>query len=185
MSRRRTCSAAAGPAGSRGSTRLFGDWALRAHGGITGRANSAMAVGDPGRPLGPALASVREWYAERGLPALLQLPLTDPANQTMAQHGWVRLHVTVVQVAPIALTARLVHLAPRAVTGRSRRTRWMGWAPISLDQAWSWYAGMPTRTTMGELFAVGVPGERIGDRIARSAAHCLRAPTGDGGTSSA
>jgi uncharacterized protein (TIGR03083 family) len=53
-----------------------------------------------------------------------------------------------------ALTARLVDLAPRAVTGRSRRTRWMGWAPISLDQAGSWYAGMPTRTTMGELCAV-------------------------------
>ncbi len=53
-----------------------------------------------------------------------------------------------------ALVPRLHELAPRAVTGRSRRARWIGWAPISLDQAGSWYTGMPTRTTMGELCAV-------------------------------
>jgi uncharacterized protein (TIGR03083 family) len=53
-----------------------------------------------------------------------------------------------------ALAARLVALAPRAITGRSRRARWLGWAPISLDQAGSWYPGMPTRTTMGELCSV-------------------------------
>lgn len=80
---------------------MLGDWALRAHGGITGRANSAMAVGDPGRALPAALDGVHEWYAGRGLPALLQLPLADPANQGMADLGWARLHVTVVQVAPI------------------------------------------------------------------------------------
>jgi GNAT superfamily N-acetyltransferase len=80
----------------------IGDWVLRAHGGITGRANSAMAVGDPGRPVPEALGSVEAWYAERGLPPLLQLPLADPANRAMAEAGWARLHVTVVQVAPIA-----------------------------------------------------------------------------------
>jgi N-acetylglutamate synthase len=80
---------------------LLGDWALRAHGGITGRANSAMAVGDPGRPVPDALRAVEAWYAGRGLPPLLQLPLADPANLVMADEGWARLHVTVVQVAPI------------------------------------------------------------------------------------
>ena len=39
-------------------TELLGDWALRAHAGITGRANSAMAVGDPGRPVAEALDAV-------------------------------------------------------------------------------------------------------------------------------
>lgn len=81
---------------------MLGDWALRAHDGITGRANSAMAVGDPGRPVDRALATVREWYEGRGLPPLLQLPLADPANRQMAGLGWQRLHVTIVQVAPIA-----------------------------------------------------------------------------------
>jgi ribosomal protein S18 acetylase RimI-like enzyme len=79
----------------------LGDWVLRAHGGVTGRANSAMAVGDPGMPLAEALARTAEWYADRGLPPLLQLPLADPANQPMADAGWQRAHVTVVQVAPI------------------------------------------------------------------------------------
>jgi ribosomal protein S18 acetylase RimI-like enzyme len=80
----------------------LGDWVLRAHGGITGRANSAMAVGDPGLPVPEALHRVSAWYAERGLPPLLQLPVADPANAAMADEGWERLHVTVVQVAPIA-----------------------------------------------------------------------------------
>lgn len=80
---------------------MLGDWALRAHDGITGRANSAMAVGDPGRPVAAALDTVREWYESRGLPPLLQVPLTSPANAEMADLGWARLHVTVVQVAPL------------------------------------------------------------------------------------
>ena len=81
---------------------MLGDWAMRAHDVITGRANSAMAIGDPGRPLPDALRAVESWYAGRGLPPLLQLPLADPANVAMADEGWQRLHVTVVQVAPIA-----------------------------------------------------------------------------------
>lgn len=80
----------------------LGAWELRSHAGITGRANSAMAVGDPGRPLPEALDAVARWYADRGLPPLLQLPLADPANLAMADLGWTRQHVTIVQVAPVA-----------------------------------------------------------------------------------
>ncbi len=80
----------------------LGDWVLRAHGGISGRANSAMAVGDPGVPVEEALERTARWYGERGLPPLLQLPLADPANSEMAAAGWPRQHVTVVQVAPVA-----------------------------------------------------------------------------------
>lgn len=53
-----------------------------------------------------------------------------------------------------SLLALLADLAPRAVAGRARRARLIGWAPISLDEAGSWYEGMPTRTTMAELCAV-------------------------------
>lgn len=80
---------------------LLGEWAMRAHDGITGRANSAMAVGDPGMPTRAALDAVQEWYVARELPPLLQLPVADPRNLEMADAGWSRLHVTVVQVAPI------------------------------------------------------------------------------------
>jgi len=80
---------------------LLGEWQLRAHGGITGRANSAMAIGDPGRPVPAALGAVAQWYVDRGLPPLLQLPLADPVNLVMADLGWRRQHVTIVQVAPV------------------------------------------------------------------------------------
>jgi N-acetylglutamate synthase len=82
-------------------TEQLGEWLLRAHGGITGRANSAKAIGDPGRPVGTALAAVVEWYGDRGLSPLLQLPLADPDNLAMADLGWARQHVTIVQVAPV------------------------------------------------------------------------------------
>ena len=104
----------------------LGDWALRAHGGITGRANSAMAVGDPGVPVPDALRSVQAWYAERGLPPLLQLPLADPANQEMADAGWARLHVTVVQVAPIApVLAQAPESTMRAVVEPRPSREWL------------------------------------------------------------
>ena len=56
--------------------------------------------------------------------------------------------------SPDSLRRALTDLAPKAVAGRSRRSRLMGWAPIGLDQAGSWYEGMPTRTTMAELCSV-------------------------------
>ena len=80
---------------------MLGDWALRAHRGVTGRANSAMAIGDPGCPLPTALEAVTAFYAKRSLPPLLQLPLADPVNLAMAEQGWAQVHVTIVKVAPI------------------------------------------------------------------------------------
>lgn len=82
-------------------TSSIGDWSVRAHDGITGRANSTLAVGDPGCALEDALERVGAFYAGRSLPPLLQLPLVDRANLALADLGWERLHTTVVQVAPI------------------------------------------------------------------------------------
>jgi GNAT superfamily N-acetyltransferase len=55
-------------------TERLGDWLLRASGGFTGRANSALAVGDPGRSPRDAVRAVEDFYAERALPARFQLP---------------------------------------------------------------------------------------------------------------
>ncbi|RCK69432.1 GNAT family N-acetyltransferase [Desertihabitans brevis] len=55
----------------------LGDWTLRAAGGWTRRANSVLAVGAPGRGWRAALELCRGWYAERGLPLLLQVPEDD------------------------------------------------------------------------------------------------------------
>jgi ribosomal protein S18 acetylase RimI-like enzyme len=69
---------------------LLGDWVLRAGGGWTMRANSVLALGDPGRPLPEALAHVQAWYAARGLPARfsLPLPLVASLESDLAAAGW-------------------------------------------------------------------------------------------------
>ncbi len=54
-------------------TERLGGWLLRAAGGFTRRANSALAAGDPGLPLDEALDAVREFYARRELPASIQV----------------------------------------------------------------------------------------------------------------
>jgi GNAT superfamily N-acetyltransferase len=58
----------------------LGGWLLRAADGFTGRANSALAIGDPGLPLAAAIGEVRQWYQARGLPAMVAVsfPLGQP-----------------------------------------------------------------------------------------------------------
>ncbi|MEO7447352.1 MAG: GNAT family N-acetyltransferase [Humibacillus sp.] len=51
----------------------LGDWLLRAAGGFTGRANSALVVGDPTLPVEQAIDYVERWYAARDAPPLFQL----------------------------------------------------------------------------------------------------------------
>ena len=90
----------------------LGDWLLRAAAGFTGRANSALAAGDPGCPLPDALARVQLWYASRGLPAMIGVPYPagQPAgsklDRLLLRLGWpVRADPATVMVAPAAKVA--------------------------------------------------------------------------------
>jgi N-acetylglutamate synthase len=62
----------------------LGEWLLRAADGFTGRANSALPLGDPGRPLGEALDYVTGWYRARGLPPMISVPLPLSAGDPSA-----------------------------------------------------------------------------------------------------
>jgi ribosomal protein S18 acetylase RimI-like enzyme len=95
----------------------YGDWLLRAGGGFTGRANSALVLGEPPEPLPEAVAFVERWYAHRGLRARAQVPLpgADRADDALAAAGWTRDDDNLVLTAPLdgwtdpPLT---VHLSP-------------------------------------------------------------------------
>ncbi len=55
-------------------TERLGDWLLRAAEGFTGRANSALPLGDPGVPLPEAVAAAEDWYRRRALPPMIVVP---------------------------------------------------------------------------------------------------------------
>lgn len=82
----------------------LGDWLLRAADGFTGRANSVLPLGEPDRPMPAALEFVTWWYAARGLPALIQVPLPLAAvlDATLAGAGWRSFNPTAVLVADVA-----------------------------------------------------------------------------------
>ncbi|MEV6691509.1 GNAT family N-acetyltransferase [Micromonospora sp. NPDC051196] len=83
----------------------LGDWLLRAADGWTGRANSALPVGDPDRPLTAALDAVERWYADRGQPALVNtpLPLAAPVGAELDLRGWTSRPTVLVQTVPLTV----------------------------------------------------------------------------------
>ncbi len=93
-------------------TESLGDWVLRASGGWTARANSVLASGDPGVPLGEAVAAVRGFYRRRGLPAWAQVVVGSPEEAALSGSGWVSARPgeedTVFEVVSLARASRAV-----------------------------------------------------------------------------
>ncbi|GAA5183635.1 GNAT family N-acetyltransferase [Rugosimonospora acidiphila] len=85
-------------------TDRLGDWQLRAAGGWTGRGNSALPIGDPGLDLPDAIEAVRAWYAARGLPAQINvpLPLARAVDIALDERGWTRSPATLLQTVRLA-----------------------------------------------------------------------------------
>jgi ribosomal protein S18 acetylase RimI-like enzyme len=122
-------------------TAALGDWLLRASGGFTARANSALAVGDPGIPLDEAVSSVEKWYADRSLPARIQLVGDNPElAQILSNRNWIDGGVDDV------LTAEIAHVLRPLGTGDG--------PPIRIDEIPDpeWLAAY--RTSDGPLPAV-------------------------------
>ncbi|MET8325932.1 GNAT family N-acetyltransferase [Streptomyces sp. NPDC005181] len=85
----------------------LGDWLLRSAAGFTRRANSVLPLGDPGIPLDEALARVKRWYDDRGLPAYIQTATGAEGTQEelcaeLERHGWRREVTAQLRIAALA-----------------------------------------------------------------------------------
>jgi ribosomal protein S18 acetylase RimI-like enzyme len=89
----------------------LGDWLLRAADGFTGRANSALALGEPGGSLDAGLDAAAAWYRSRGLPPMIAIPLSldssGPGHEldaALAARNWsIRPGAAFVMVADLPL----------------------------------------------------------------------------------
>ncbi|WP_171170837.1 GNAT family N-acetyltransferase [Streptomyces sp. I05A-00742] len=111
-------------------TGRLGDWTLRAAGGFTARANSALPLGGSGLPLPETLDRVTAWYAERGLPARVQVTTGDPAGDErldaeLAARGWTAERHALMRTAALAPLADTVEETGRVLLGREPDEAWL------------------------------------------------------------
>ncbi|WP_184346064.1 GNAT family N-acetyltransferase [Streptomyces olivoverticillatus] len=114
---------------ARESERL-GGWLLRAAGGFTARANSVLPLGDCGLPLAEALERVGAWYAERGLPACVQITTGDPEaderlDAELAARGWSAERHALMRTAALAPLADREADAAKVLLSREPDEAWL------------------------------------------------------------
>jgi GNAT superfamily N-acetyltransferase len=97
----------------------LGDWILRAADGWTGRGNSALPIGDPGRSIEEAIDAVAAWYADHGLTPKVNVPLpyAQAVDEALAARGWQHRQPTLVMTAALRAVRAAVptHDDPRPV----------------------------------------------------------------------
>ncbi len=88
-------------------TAALGDWVLRAGGGWTNRANTALPIGDPCVSLEEGVATVVSWYKERGLQPrfAVPLPLARGVARVLEAQGWESYFPTTVMVSDLSFAA--------------------------------------------------------------------------------
>lgn len=108
----------------------LGGWLLRASGGFTGRANSALPLGDPGVPLDRALDHIVRFYQSRGLKPLVQVPLPLRAylDAELDRRGWRSFNASKMLTAPISTLVELPDRSdlPEPVFDDTPTPQWLG-----------------------------------------------------------
>jgi ribosomal protein S18 acetylase RimI-like enzyme len=137
--------------------------------GFTRRANSVLPLGDPGLPLDEALAAVRRWYGERGLPAYVQTATGAEGTHELLcaeleRRGWVRevtAELWIGALAPVADRAEAagVVLSRTADDAWLARYRRKGVSEVALRVLGSgpsvWFATVPGAAAGDPPAAIG------------------------------
>jgi N-acetylglutamate synthase len=103
----------------------LGEWTLRAAGGFTGRANSCLAVGDPGMPIEQAAEGIIGFAHDNGIAPMAQLVTGSAEDAALRTLGWVEVYIST-----DVLAIRLAHLLGTEPQERAVRV------VENLDQPW-------------------------------------------------
>ncbi|MET7667071.1 GNAT family N-acetyltransferase [Micromonospora luteifusca] len=157
----------------------LGEWLLRSADGWTGRANSALPIGDPDRPLPAAVDAVERWYAEQGQPPMINtpLPLAAPVCTELDARGWGVRPPTLVQTAPLPLLTTASAEAPPALTVSANPPTadipaaglpdGGGHVTVSADQT----SATDGHTATDQARAAGGHGDAVGDQARAAGRH--------------
>lgn len=66
----------------------LGQWTLRAGAGLTGRASSCSAIGDPGRAVPDAAAAIESWSVRHSIPACARVIVGSEPDLALSAIGW-------------------------------------------------------------------------------------------------
>jgi ribosomal protein S18 acetylase RimI-like enzyme len=135
----------------------LGQWRLRASGGFSGRANSALAVGDAGLPLADALERVRTFAAEHELVPKVQVPTGSPWHRAITGQGWELAAEHPAGASVLAMIGEVARLAAPAEPSGVRFT-----VANQPDDGWWALAGEPPITEGQRHVLLGAGLDRVG-----------------------
>jgi N-acetylglutamate synthase len=114
----------------------LGQWRLRAAGGFTGRANSALTLGDPGLPIPDALALVCAFAMDNGISAAAHVVRGAPVEADLARAGWAVDFTHPGGAESVVMTGSPAAFASREIPGITVPSRPPAdWWPLAVDAA--------------------------------------------------